>query len=343
MVLRLLVLGLAPLLLVSIAALGNRPRVGLFFDVNGLDPRPGDVDHVDAVLRQTRRSRVVGGATGLILGGVAGWYLGTAGALAGSGIGLLAGTMLGITMAQPRREPPTETTRRASLAVRDPHDYLPRRARVRTLVLAAVVLGAAVVAMITSPVPLGPTVPIFAVGIATVVVVPVGRAFQRRTVELRRPDVDAASVRVDDALRASALRGIHHATIGVLLCGILLIGNGILSTQGVLGISVRGETVLAAPPLSRGFGLESPASATARYQRAHWTEVDGSRHRALVPTRLVQARDVTVGTIVEHPVLFGTGAWMALFGFVGALVEWGRAAKAWRRPQRTPSALRTAA
>jgi hypothetical protein len=197
--------------------------------------------------------------------------------------------------------------------------------------------------MLTAVGPLGRTVAIFVVGMATVAAVPVGRAFQRRTVELRRPDVDVESVRVDDALRASALRGIHHATIGLLMCGILLVGYGIVSTQGVEGLSVRGVTVVSAPPLSHGFGFDAPASANARYQRAHWIEANGSHHSTLVPTRLVQARDVTIGTIVEHPFFYGVGAWMGIIGFLGALIAFGRAAKSWRRPQTTPSALRAAA
>jgi hypothetical protein len=30
---------------------------------------------------------------------------------------------------------------------------------------------------------------------------------------------------------------------------------------------------------------------------------------------------------------------MAIIGFFGALIQWGRAARAWRRPQTTPTAL----
>jgi hypothetical protein len=328
-----------PLVLVVVALLGNRPRADRFFAVNDLEPRPADVGHVDAVLRGTRRSRVAGAVVGFVLGGLTGASLGGPGAIAGAGIGLLAGTMLGITLAQPRPEAPSAATRTASLSVRDPRDYLPRRARGITVGLAAVVIGSAVVAMVASVGPLDRTVAIFVVGMVTVIAVPVGRAFQRRTVELRRPDVDVESVRVDDALRASALRGIHHATIGVLMCGLLLVGYGTVSTQGVLGISVRGVTVVAAPPLSHGFGVDSPASATARRQRVHWIEASGSHHSTLVPTRLVQARDVTIGTIVDDPVLHGIGAWMGILGFFGALIEWGRAAKSWRRPQTTPTAL----
>jgi len=332
---------LAPLLVAAVAIAVfavNRPRAERFFTANGLDERPDDVAHVRALLHHTRVSRLAGGVVGIVLGGVSGASLGGPGALAGAGIGLLAGTMLGITVSQPRPEPPASPVRAASLSAREPRDYLPRHARTVTLGLAVLVVVYAVVAMTTAIAPLGRTIAIFVTGLATVLAVPVGRVFQRRTLELRRADVDAASVRVDDALRAAALRGIHHATLGILLCGLLLVGYGAVATQGVEGLQVRGVTVVSAPPLSTGFGFASPASATARTQLAHWTEPDGSRHVTSVPTRAVQARDAFIGTIVDHPVLDGIGAWATMIGFFGALLEWWRAAGSWRRPQATPTA-----
>jgi len=68
------------------------------------------------------------------------------------------------------------------------------------------------------------------------------------------------------------------------------------------GLSHRGITVVSAPPLSHGFGFDAPVSASARYQRAHWIEANGSHHSTLVPTRLVQARDVTIAELsLKHP------------------------------------------
>ena len=328
---------LVPVALVLFALIGNRPRTARFFEVNELDPRPRDVEHVDAVLRLTRRSRVAGAVVGCVLGGVtASASLGIGGVVAGAGIGLLAGTMLGITIAQPRSGAPLTTTRVASLAVRDASDYLPPRARPYKSVLAVFVGGYAAVAMITAAAPLTSTmIAIFATGVATILSVPVGHVFQQRTVELRRPDVDAESVRVDDALRASALRGIHHATLGILMCGLILVGYGAIATQNVTTVRVgsrvvlrvASETMLSVP---EPFVVEHPH----RY-RIEWTEPGGAHHTKIVRTG---AERLTFDSPNVGPLL-GVGFWVALVAFLGALVEWSRAAKAWRRPQATPSGV----
>ena len=323
--------------LVLVALIGNRPRTARFFAVNELDPRPTDAEHVDAVLRLTRRSRVAGAVVGCVLGGVtAAASLGIGGVVAGAGIGLLAGTMLGITIAQPWARAPVTTVRVASLAVRDASDYLPRRAQTYTLVLAVFVGGYAVAAMITAAVPLTSTmIAIFVTGAATILSVPIGHVFQQRTVELRRPDVDAGSVRVDDALRASALRGIHHATLGILMCGLILVGYGAIATQNVTTVRVGSRVVLRVASetmvsVPEPFVVEHP-----RRYRIEWTEPGGAHHTKIVRTG---AEPLTFDSPNVGPLL-GIGFWVALVAFLGALVEWSRAAKAWRRPQTTPSGV----
>ena len=327
---------LVPVALVLLALIGNRPRADRFFAVNKLDPRPRDVEHVDAVLRLTRRSRVVGAVVGCLLGGVTGTSLGMAGAVAGTGIGLLAGTMLGITIAQPRARAPLTTVRVASLAARDASGYLPRRAQTHTLVLAVFVGGYAAVAMITASVPLTSTmIAIFATGAATILSVPVGHVFQQRTVELRRPDADAESVRVDDTLRASALRGIHHATLGILMCGLILVGYGGIATQNVTTVRVGSRVVLRVASETMNavpdpFLVEQPT----RF-RIDWTEPGGAGRTKIVRT---DGAPLTFDSPHVGPLL-GVGFWVALVAFLGALVEWSRAAKAWRRPQTTPAMI----
>ncbi len=328
---------LVPLALVLVALIGNRPRADRFFAVNELDPRPRDVEHVDAVLRLTRRSRVAGAVVGCVLGGVtASASLGIGGVVAGAGIGLLAGTMLGITIAQPRARAPLTTVRVASLEARDASDYLPRRAYAHTLVLAVFLGGYAAVAMITASVPLTSTmIAIFATGAATILSVPIGHVFQQRTVELRRPDVDAESVRVDDTLRASALRGIHHATLGILMCGLILVGYGAIATQNVTTVRVGSRVVLRVASETMNavpdpFLVEQPT----RF-RINWTEPGGARRTKIVRT---QGAPLTFDSPHVGPLL-GVGFWVALVAFLGALVEWSRAAKAWRRPQTTPAMI----
>ncbi len=328
---------LVPVALVLLALIGNRPRADRFFAVNELDPRPRDAEHVDAVLRLTRRSRVAGAVVGCLLGGVTGASLGMAGAVAGTGIGLLAGTMLGITVAQPRAGAPLTAVRVASLAVRDANDYLPRRAQTYKLVLAVFVGGYAAIGMSTAAAPLNATIiAIFATGVATILSVPVGHVFQQRTVELRRPDVDAESVRVDDALRASALRGIHHATLGILMCGLILVGYGAIATQNVTTVRVGSRVVLRVASETMNavpdpFLVESPPS---RY-RIEWTEPGGARRTKIIRT---DGAPVTLDSPNVGPLL-GVGFWVAVAAFLGALVEWSRAAKAWRRPQTTPTGV----
>ena len=325
-------------ILIAVLA-GNRPRPERFMAVNGLDPRPADLDHVRKVLRRTWVSRVAGGIVGLLLGGVTGATLSGAGAIAGAGIGLLAGTMLGITIAQPRRTPAT-STRIASLTVRVARNYFPRRARVATFGLGCVVAGYGIFAITSREYALArTTTATFILGFTTLIALPVGEAFKRRTVELRRPDVDAASVGVDDALRASALRGIHHATIGVLMCGLLLMGYGAVTTQNVAMVQVGDRIVLRVP--SDGFIQMEPDPLLRlhpRRYRVEWTEPGGVRHSRLIRTG---GERVTVNSLDVGPLL-GIGYWVAVFGFFGAVIQWGRAAKAWRRPQTTPSAVEAA-
>ena len=333
----LLTLWLVPVALVLVALIGNRPRAARFFAVNELDPRPGDVEHVDAVLRRTRRSRVAGAVVGCVLGGVtASASLGIGGVVAGAGIGLLARTMLGITIAQPRARAPLTTVRVASLAARDASDYLPRRAQMYTLVLAVLIGGYAAVAIITAAAPLTSTmIAIFATGIATILSVPIGHVFQQRTVELRRPDVDAESVRVDDTLRASALRGIHHATLGILMCGLILVGYGAIATQSVTTVRVGNRVVLR---VASEMMLAIPAPFVVEHPRRYrieWTEPGGAEHTKIVRTG---AEPLTLDSPNVGPLL-GVGFWVALVAFLGALVQWSRAAKAWRRPQTTPSGV----
>lgn len=314
---------------------GNRPKVERFFTVNDLAPRPLDVAHAGAVLRRTRRARLTGGFVGLILGGLTGATLGTAGMIAGAGVGLLAGTMLGITLAQPRSQSSSSTPRTASLRVRDARDYLPARARPLTFGLACVVVGYAGFAMITAVGPVGRTVAVFAVGLTTIFAVPIGIAFQRRTVELRRPDVDTESVRVDDALRASALRGIHHATIGVLMCGVLLVGYGAVTTQNVTTVKVGDRVVLRVQSDSMTAVPVPFGAGDASSYRVEWTEPGGVTHSRLIRTG---NESLTLGSL-DVGLLLGIAYWITVLGFFGALIEWGRAAKAWRRPQMTPTAL----
>ncbi len=311
---------------------GGRPNAARFFATNDIAPRPADLDHVEEWLSRSRRGRVAGGLVGMVLGALGGAPLGTGGMIGGAGIGLLAGAMLGIATGHPRSQPSTSNAQHAWLVARDERDYLPVHATSTTYAIAGLLLAYGIFAIVTAAGPLGRTSAIFAVGFATLLAVPVGRRFQRLTLELRRPEGDTESIRVDDALRASALRGIHHATIGVLLCGLLLLGYAAVSTQTYFGIAHDGHVLVRAEPLSTSLSASTTPADPHRYD-VRWRSPDGARHRVRVT---VPNRGYTVGTIWPNHGLVGLAYWLTVIGFLGALVQWGRAARAWRRPQRTP-------
>ncbi|MEP6623432.1 MAG: hypothetical protein ABJC79_03245 [Acidimicrobiia bacterium] len=312
---------------------GGRPNAARFFAANDVTPRPADLDHVEEWLGRSRRGRVAGGLVGMVLGALGGAPLGTGGMIGGAGIGLLAGAMLAIATGHPRPEPTTTDAQRAGLVARDERDYLPVHATAITYSLAGFLLAYGIFAMATAAGPLGRASAIFAVGFATIIAGRVGRRFQRRTLELRRADGDTQSIRVDDVLRASALRGIHHATIGVLMCGLLLLGFAAVSTQTYFGIAHDDRFLVQAEPLSTSFSARA-SSADPNHYDVGWQSPDGVRHRVRVT---VPDRGYTVGTIWPNHGLVGLAYWLTVIGFLGALLQWGRAARAWRRPQRTPT------
>ncbi len=329
-----MVLGLG---LLVVTFVGNRPRPERFLKVNGLEPRPTDIEHVRVMLRRTYRSRLIGGLLGLAVGGITGAQLGTGVAVGGAGIGLLMGTSLGIALAQSRGAViGSDSSRSALLIARDPDGYRSPHATGITMGLAVLLLAYGTLVIATADGGLGVTVVLFLVGFATALGVPVGRWLQRRTIEMRRDEGDIASVRVDDALRASAVRGIHHATVGVLMCGLLLIGYGAVGTQTFLGVKEGDHVLLRTPPLSRDLRSEGVSSSNADHVTVHWVEANGTAHTTVI-RRNPGSTDTIYGNIWANGTLLGIGYWITIIGFVGALIQWGRAAKAWRRPQAQPA------
>jgi hypothetical protein len=323
-VLILLVLWALPLWLLVWTLRDNRPRARRFLRVNDLATRPADED-----VRRTYISRLAGGVVGLAIGAAAGGRLGIGFAIGGGGIGLLMGTLLGIALAQVRRARAPDGARSASLDVRDPANYRPPHTSEVTAGLTLFVVGYGTFAITTAHGELGVTVALFVTGFATVLSVPIGRWLQRRTIELQRADTDPDSIRVDDALRASAARGIHHATVGVLMCGLLILGYAATSTQSYLGVKDEHRVLLRTPTLTRTITADSLGSSRPNHLRVHWTEADGSRHTMIIERR--GPRTIT-GNIWSDGTLLGIGYWVTIFGFIGAIIQWSRAAKAWRQP-----------
>lgn len=312
----------------------NRPSAERFIMVNGLDASATTLARVTAVLDRSRRARragaLAGGALGFATSVANGWIFG----LGGIVFGLLAGTLVGIASAAvPRDEAPAAATH-AGLTPRDPADYGPAHpARIVTL-LAVGVAATTAVAVLTAPNGLGVTFVLFAFALATLAAIPYGHRARRRTIEARRDDLEPAAVRVDDALRGCTVRGIHHATLGLLCCGLLLAAYGLVATQVAPDVVVDGRSALDLPPLtSDASSVPAPLTQAEPVRwRVEWTPPANTTETRIFHGRSVQI--VSDGT----GVLIGTGFWLGLVGLAGALSQYGEAAKAWRRPQRTPTA-----
>lgn len=320
---------------------GNRPTPERFAEANGLTLDDETRAEVAAALRRTYRGRVLGGGASFLVtlafAVVEGTRLNYTRGLAA----ILAGTLIGISLAQFTRPPATGTIRVASLEARRPDDYRPRRAKLTIGVSIGVLLAYAAACLAWDA---SGRFLVFVILVPTLVVASVvlGVWLQSRIVEHAQLARDAEHARVDDALRASAVRAVHHATIGIVLCGIAFLGvtAAAWSTTEVMAGShvafeIRGATNLAT-------STDPVGSNDATVDRIWWTDFDGVRHSRVVPG-LTGYQQTSAG---PAPL----GGLLALVTGIGALFEWRAAARAWRAPGRrrrragdVPDALAAAA
>ncbi len=261
---------------------GNRPTPERFAVAHDLTLDAVTRDRVAARLRRTYRGRLVGGALGFALAIaialVTGQRLGYASGLAA----ILAGTLVGIALAQFVARPAPGTVRAASLGARRSADYRPRGASVAlgmglTLLLAYAVgclatgvQGRVLIATVVSA----------AVGIVAVLA---GVWLERRVVELSPPVGDPAAAAVDDALRSGAVRAIHHATIGIVLCATAFLGITASSwtlMQAKVDDRVVFETHGASDVVLRG-GSSTPTDPGIAW--IAWNDAEGNRQRRDIP------------------------------------------------------------
>lgn len=322
---------------------GNRPTPDRFAAANNLTLEDASRAEVAAALRRTYRGRVVGGGVSFLVA------LGFA-TLEGSGLNfarglaaVLAGTLIGIALAQLTPAPDPGAVRVASLEARDADDYRPRHAKTTIAAALAVMFACGTVALLSHERNI--QLLVIAVGIAVLSVgtVALGAFLQRRIVEHAHDRRDPDHARVDVALRASAVRAVHHATVGILLCGIAFLG---VSTTAPAKIRVYDETQRfaergadrIADPAELVFELPGDSTdikiaGDNVSSRIDWTDANGVRHsRELANTRteyhlLTTERhyDLPVGFIAVNLI---TG----LLAGIGALLEWRAAAQAWRQP-----------
>ncbi len=310
---------------------GNRPSPEQFFSVNGLVAVPETPTFVGARLRATYRGRVGGALIGALVGVTAGSALGWASAFGCGVIGVLAGAMGGMAVAQASRSPSTGDRHFASLEVRDPISYAPRRAPLWEVVLAVIVVAYGLVVVMTFDEHAAGAVAQIGVGLAAIVALAGGRRIRRRIAEHRRTSLEPAAVCADDALRAVGVRGIHHATMGVLFCGLLLLGVAGIRTQTFEGVSIDGHVVVRVAPGSHDLNVATLADGA----QVRWTDRRGTPHfsRVTVPARM--RHTYTVGRLWNDGWLVALGFATVVVGFVGALAQLGRASRAWRHGQVT--------
>jgi hypothetical protein len=313
-------------LLAALAALlfaGNRPTPERFAAAHRLTLDPETRARVASRLRRTYRGRMLGGALGFVVAIVIAIASGRRLSYATGLAAILAGTLVGIALAQFVARPEPGTLRAASLDARRPADFRPRGAVVALGVSLGLLLAYAVACLL---------VPVRGRILVTVIVVPVlaiaaaalGALLEHRVVELAPPLGEPAAVAVDDALRSGAVRAIHHATIGIVLCAAAFLGitgSSWTVMQAKVGVRVAFEAHAVSSVRSGGFTTESGKQV----DWIEWTGVDGVHHRREVPGLTgYQIRSDTPISVV--------GAFLALFAGIGALAEWRAAARAWREP-----------
>lgn len=318
------------IILASVVALaafllwGTRPGPERFAAANGLTLDDETRAVVAAALRRTARGRLLGSAIGLLiaigLAALGGTRVNFTGGLAA----ILAGTLIGIALAQFTRSRDTRAVRVASLETRDADDYRPPRAKA-TIGITLGVLVAYAATLLTAGASGRMLLFVIVVPALAVAAVVLGVWLQRRIVEHAREPLHAEQARVDDALRASAVRAVHHATIGLILCGTAFLGvtgTSWVTTQVMVGnrvaFEIHGGTDLATTSDRIG-------SADATNDRIWWTDFDGARHSRRVPG-LTGYQQISDG-----PFPASIGALLALVTGIGALLEWRAAARAWRQ------------
>jgi hypothetical protein len=322
-------IGVALLLgLLLVLWLGARPTAERFAKAHDLVLDEHARTLVQHTLRHTYRGRVVGALAGAAcavlvtrIGGLASLVV------PATLVGVLSGTLVGIAAAQHRRGHPRGTIRIASLDARSIEDYAPNHSAVR-LWCGAAGCVAAVLTVFASPFALGPYRTPLLVALLGVALVPLARRIERRIVEAPREDVDAD---VDHALRTAAVRAVHHATLGVLACGIGLAAVvGFASRTSMVVVS--GDRVLfRAPPASTSLSASrSPFTGSA--VQVTWIEANGSRHERWISDP-GGARVTSTGSHLSG-FLARSFPWLGLGATVLALFEWRKAAGAWRTRDR---------
>ncbi len=332
-----------PLGLIVVAVTRNRPSAERFATVNRLGLDPTNAARVTATLNRTRRSRVVGAWVGLGLGIAAGVGLNLATHL-GTGwttvlsatAGVLVGTFVGIAAGQRTPRPNPEPIRHAALAVRDIDAYRTPHGTVLIRVATGAFFAAVALVVVATThdvaITAATTTTITIAGIAFVTW---AHHLSVRIVERGRDMENPVGAAVDDVLRSGAVRSIQHATIGVLACGIGLLALLGINTQSYEAVKIDGRTVFQVPDGGRLDAVVSEPDVSVRVSEMttitiRWTDADDVRHtttRPLPPTAYLAS-----GNFIDTDLVISLGGLGFTVGWIGGIVEWSRASKAWRHP-----------
>jgi hypothetical protein len=312
---------------------GNRPTADRFAATNGLELDDDSRATVAIALRRTYRGRVLGGAAGFVIAVVIAALGATSLNFAGGLAAIFAGSLVGVALAQLTRSPSTDPTPIASLEARDAQDYRPRRASTFIVVTLAALVGYGVVMILSYDVNrVRAVVTAVAVGLVALATVALSAWLQRRIVEQAQDHRNPEHARVDDALRAGAVRAVHHAVMGILLCGLTLLAvTGATSTE-TAQVERNGVRVLALP----GDGHDFKITANGDAASVTWIGADGVvQVTSLPPTHnagdYVVTGRTTSGSFDISPIV-AISFWLAFIAVFGALFEWRAAARSWRRP-----------
>lgn len=332
-----------PLGLLVLAVTRNRPTPERFALANELQLDQMTTAEVNVALVRTRRGRVLGASLGCATGFALGVLLSQVldivtfwTTLFSTTGGILVGTLVGIALVQTASLPDKNPTREASLAIRDVRSYRTRFGTLLLRVALVIFLVAAGLTVIAAqhnvPLTIG-SIAFVTVGVLAFTML--ASRLSVRIVERGRDRIEAGHARVDDALRSSAVRAIQHATVGILACGIGVLGIIAIQTQTYQAVTVDGRSVFVVPDggslvrVVDGGDLTTVVTQTTR-MRIEWRDRDGINHTT------VRTRPPAVyfgsGTYIESDLAIAIGSFALIIGWFGGLIEWSRAAKAWRRP-----------
>ncbi len=307
----------------------RRPDPERYLAVHGLPPSAAGHLLADRVLWRTRWFRILGAWCGFFA--CVAWRLwrGSGGLIAGLPelTCALAGSLVGVAVAETRRPRRGDGTRVASLVPRELADYADARQQGGRVVLVGVVAALAVLTAVADSRPL-PRLAALALALAGLGCEALTRLLQRRVVERTQPPAPAEVLAVDDALRASGVRALHHAAAGLLWCAVL--GGVVLVGMGADRRIVSGDTVVATIEPSRSFG----AVSDYRVQAGRDT-ITVTLDRGMPSERLLVHPMVERGAGFDVEWGPGPGQWAALGWSLVAVFALGAAVGQWRMVRRS--------